>query len=85
MMTEEYVELDVREDLALKKEPFDKIMGTVKGLKENQAFILHTPFNPIPLHKLLGRKGYIYQAEKIERKHWKVIYRKEVKADDHIR
>ncbi|QGH35467.1 DUF2249 domain-containing protein [Gracilibacillus salitolerans] len=84
-MSEEYVELDVREDLALKKEPFDKIMGTIKDLKDNQAFILHAPFKPLPLHKLLNRKGFTYQAEKIERKHWKVIYRKEVKADDNLR
>lgn len=51
-MTEEtsYLEIDVREDLKLKKEPFDKIMGAVKQLKEGQNLILHTPFNPVPLY-----------------------------------
>jgi len=72
-----YIELDVREDLRLKKEPFDKIMGAVKSLKEGQTFILHAPFNPVPLHKVLKRKGFNYEAEKIERKHWKVIYKKD--------
>lgn len=74
---ENMVELDVREDLALKKEPFDKIMGTVKSLNDGEAFLLHAPFNPLPLHKILKRRGFTYQAEKVEKKHWKVIYTKE--------
>ncbi|SFD38288.1 Uncharacterized conserved protein [Lentibacillus persicus] len=74
---ENLVELDVREDLAMKKEPFDKIMGTVKGLKDGESFLLHAPFNPLPLHKILKRRGFTYEAEKIEKKHWKVIYTKE--------
>jgi uncharacterized protein (DUF2249 family) len=76
MDQQNYIELDVREDLRLKKEPFDKIMGAVRGLKDGQAFILHAPFNPVPLHKVLGRKGFIYDAQKIDKKHWKVIYTK---------
>lgn len=76
MGNESIVKLDVREDLKLKKEPFDKIMRVIKQMKEGQAFELHAPFNPIPLHKVLGRKGFEHEAEKIEKKHWKVIYRK---------
>jgi uncharacterized protein (DUF2249 family) len=76
MDQQNYIELDVREDLRLKKEPFDKIMGAVRGLKDGQAFILHAPFNPVPLHKVLGRKGFIYDAQKMDKKHWKVIYTK---------
>lgn len=70
------IELDVREDLRLKREPFDKIMGTVKQLKDGQAFVLHAPFNPVPLHKVLGRRGFEYKAEKVEKKHWRVVYTK---------
>ncbi|QUG42894.1 DUF2249 domain-containing protein [Psychrobacillus sp. INOP01] len=74
MNTQTIVELDVREDLLLKKEPFDKIMGAVKQLKPGQIFVLHAPFNPIPLHKLLGSKGFIYEVIKLEKKHWQVTY-----------
>ncbi|GGJ95432.1 hypothetical protein GCM10007063_17410 [Lentibacillus kapialis] len=73
---EKMVELDVREDLARKKEPFDKIMRTVKRLKDGESFILHAPFNPLPLHTILKRRGFSYEVEKIEKKHWKVIYTK---------
>lgn len=76
MENEHVVTLDVREDLKLKKEPFDKIMGVVKQLKEGQVFELHAPFNPLPLHKVMGGKGFEYEAEKIDKRHWKVIYRK---------
>ncbi|SDO09784.1 Uncharacterized conserved protein [Psychrobacillus sp. OK028] len=48
MDTQTIIELDVREDLLLKKEPFDKIMGAVKQLKKGQIFVLLAPFNPIP-------------------------------------
>ncbi|GGH75280.1 hypothetical protein GCM10010978_15000 [Compostibacillus humi] len=82
MENKDYVELDVREDLHLKKEPFDKIMATVKSLKEGQAFVLHAPFNPLPLHKVLGRRGFEHKAEKIEKKHWKVIYTKKEDSGD---
>lgn len=70
------VEIDVREDLALKKEPFDKIMGTVNEVKDGGSFILHAPFNPVPLHAVLKRKGFENEVKKIEKKHWKVTYTK---------
>lgn len=74
MDTQKIVELDVREDLLLKKEPFDKIMGAVKQLKPGQIFVLHAPFNPIPLHKLLSKKGFVYEVIKLEKKHWQTTY-----------
>lgn len=70
------IELDVREDLRLKKEPFDKIMGTVKKLKDGESFVLHAPFNPVPLHAILKRKGFEHETEKVEKKHFKVTYTK---------
>lgn len=73
---EDFIEIDVREDLRNKLEPFDKIMGTVKRLKEEQDLIIHAPFNPLPLHKVLGRRGFCHQVEKMGRRHYKVIYSK---------
>lgn len=70
------VVLDVREELSLKKEPFDKIMGVVKELKVGQTLELHAPFNTVPLHAVLKRRGFEHTSEKIERKHWKMLYTK---------
>ncbi len=70
-----YIELDVREDLRLNKEPFQKIMNAVKSLDHDQAFILHAPFKPFPLFKIMERRGFTYEAEKIGHKHWVVTFR----------
>jgi uncharacterized protein (DUF2249 family) len=71
-----YVELDVREDIKLKIEPFKKIMDAVNSLEDGQDFILHAPFKPIPLFRVLKAKGFDHEEEKIAPKHWKVTFRK---------
>jgi hypothetical protein len=69
------IELDVREDLKKKQEPFQKIMEAIKELKgENDIFILHAPFKPTPLFAILKAKGFTHEAEEIEKKHWKVTF-----------
>lgn len=74
-MEQKIIELDVREDLKNKLEPFQKIMEAVKELNNtNDVFILHAPFKPVPLFTVLKAKGFTYEAEEIEKKHWKVTF-----------
>ena len=68
------IELDVREDLKNKIEPFQKIMEAVKILNANDTFILHAPFNPVPLFAVLKAKGFTHESEEIESKHWKITF-----------
>lgn len=68
------VKLDVREDLKLKNDPFQKIMGAVNALKEGEVLELHAPFKPVPLLSVMGAKGYDHKVTKIESKHWKVHF-----------
>lgn len=75
-MENKIVELDVREDLKNKLEPFQKIMAAISGLESNDIFILHAPFKPVPLFGVLKAKGFEYEAEQIEKKHWKVTFTK---------
>lgn len=71
------VELDVREDIKNKLEPFQKIMEAVKTLQQpGDVFILHAPFKPTPLFTVLKAKGFTHEAEEIEKKHWKVTFTK---------
>lgn len=70
------VELDVREDLNKKLEPFQKIMNAVVDLQENDVFILHAPFRPVPLFAVLKAKGFTHEEEEIEKKQWKVTFTK---------
>ena len=68
------VELDVREDIKNKLEPFQKIMDAIKSLETGDSLILHAPFKPVPLFPILKKKGFDHVAEEIEKKHWKIIF-----------
>ncbi|MBE3553242.1 DUF2249 domain-containing protein [Kyrpidia tusciae] len=52
------VDLDVRDMLRAKQEPFERIMETVSGLEPGDVFQLHATFRPDPLIRVLGRQGY---------------------------
>ncbi|WP_042355315.1 DUF2249 domain-containing protein [Bacillus rubiinfantis] len=75
-MEQKIIELDVREDLKNKIEPFQKIMEAVKECKQNDIFILHAPFKPTPLFTVLKAKGFSHEEEQIEKKHWKITFTK---------
>ncbi len=70
------VELDVREDLANKQDPFHKIMNAVGDLKQGDVFILHASFKPTPLLNVLKGKGFEHEIEELDSKHFKVTFTK---------
>ncbi|RSD26548.1 DUF2249 domain-containing protein [Mesobacillus subterraneus] len=70
------VELDVREDINNKLEPFQKIMEAISNLQKNDVLILHAPFKPVPLYGVLKAKGFEHEAEKIEAKHYRITFTK---------
>ncbi len=75
-MDQKTIELDVREDINNKLEPFQKIMEAISGLEMNDVLILHAPFKPVPLYGVLKAKGFDYEVKKIEAKHYKIIFTK---------
>lgn len=75
-MENKIIELDVREDLKNKMEPFQKIMEAIKELEAGDIFILHAPFKPTPLLPILKAKGFEHEAEELEKKHWKITFTK---------
>ncbi|WP_017754604.1 DUF2249 domain-containing protein [Calidifontibacillus oryziterrae] len=68
------IELDVREDIAGKLDPFQKIMNAIGPLESGDILILHAPFKPTPLLGVLGSKGFSSEAEEIDEEHWKVTF-----------
>lgn len=68
------IEMDVREDIKNKQEPFQKIMAAIASLKENDIFLLHAPFEPIPLYGVLTAQGFEYKAEKVTDDYWKINF-----------
>lgn len=60
------VTLDVRPILSGGVDPFDEIMKTIKGMKEDETLLIINTFEPVPLLNILQKRGYIYQTERPE-------------------
>lgn len=50
--------LDVRPALARGEEPFPAIMGALRGLPPGRVMTVLAPFEPAPLRRLLGERGW---------------------------
>jgi uncharacterized protein (DUF2249 family) len=68
------IELDVRDQLRKKLEPFQLIMETVKTLRKEDTFVLHATFKPTPLLGLMRTKGFVNQVKHVGGDHWTVTF-----------
>ncbi len=76
------VDLDVREDLRRGEEPFSRIMGAVTALDPGQVLVLRAPFEPAPLYRVLGQRGFAHWTESRAADDWSVwIYPDRVGLD----
>jgi uncharacterized protein (DUF2249 family) len=76
-MNRKLVDLDVRDILRAKQEPFELIMKTVHSLGEGDILQLHTTFKPVPLLRVLGRQGFRHTVIQKEADHFVVQFYKE--------
>ncbi|MBI4532227.1 MAG: DUF2249 domain-containing protein [Candidatus Latescibacteria bacterium] len=60
------VVLDVRPIIAAGEEPFGQIMATVSALKKGEALHLINSFEPGPLYRVLGSRGFTHRTEEQE-------------------
>ncbi len=56
------VELDVREELRSGHEPFSIIMAAVDALAPDETLRLRATFEPAPLFRVLGKRGYEHHS-----------------------
>ena len=56
--------LDVREDIGRGGEPLQRILAAVDALGAGEALVLRVPFEPLPLYKVLGARGFGHRAER---------------------
>ena len=68
------VELDVRDDLRNGREPFSRIMATVGELAEDAVLHLRATFEPVPLFKALGKRGFLNEAVAHAADDWSVWF-----------
>jgi len=66
--------VDVREDLKQGREPFGKIMEAVASLTEGQSLLLYATFEPVPLFRVLEKKGFAHEARQVGTGDWEVRF-----------
>ncbi|MEW6583401.1 MAG: DUF2249 domain-containing protein [Actinomycetota bacterium] len=67
-------DLDVRPVLAAGQEPFSLIMEAVETLPDGAVLALRAPFEPKPLHRVLGAKGFAHSATELAEGDWETLY-----------
>lgn len=75
-------DLDVRPLLAAGTEPFAAIMEAVAALGQHEVLVLRAPFDPRPLHNVLGKRGFARSSREVAPGDWEIRYwRPEVLLD----
>ena len=74
------VELDVRDDLRHGREPFGRIMDAVAGLSGDDVLYLRATFEPVPLFKALGKRGFEHYALRQASDDWHVWFYRNARA-----
>lgn len=72
---------DVREDLRKGLEPFAKIMSAVAYSGADDVLELMATFEPTPLFKVMGLRGFKHHAEHTPDGDWKVLFYRESAQD----
>lgn len=73
--------VDVREDLRAGGEPFEKIMAAALQAQAGDVFMVRAIFEPQPLYKVLGSRGFEAWPERVAEDDWKVYFHKKVGGD----
>ena len=66
--------LDVRPVLAQGGEPYRLIMDAVESLAPGETLVLRSPFDPVPLHRVLAGLGFSRSTRELARDDWETDY-----------
>ena len=70
------VTIDVREDIRLGREPFERIMAAVAQLEPSDTLLLINSFEPLPLYRVMEQNGFAHWAERTADGTWKIYFRR---------
>lgn len=71
---ERVLDLDVRDDLRVGREPFSRIMAATRALPEGHALRLRAVFEPVPLYSVMARQGFSRWTEELAPDDWRVWF-----------
>lgn len=73
-MNSKTVTLNVCDDIRNGREPFSKIMATTAALRPDEQLLLIAPFEPVPLFRVLEKKGFRHTAQPNAAGDWEVLF-----------
>jgi uncharacterized protein (DUF2249 family) len=68
------VVVDVREDLRAGREPFSRIMAAIAELPDDAVLHLRAIFEPAPLFRVLGTRGFHHESKEWAPEDWSVWF-----------
>lgn len=68
--------LDVRPFHERGEEPFEAIMSAVESLAPDQDFLLVNSFEPVPLYRVLEKRGFTHRTTEISPDEWQIVFRR---------
>lgn len=68
------VEVDVRDDLRQRREPFQRILAAVGTLRADEVLHLRAIFEPVPLYRVLGKRGLSHATHAHAPDDWSVWF-----------
>ena len=67
-------ELDARPIFANGHEPLAAILSFVDGAPPSATLVIDAPFHPVPLRRLLARRGYRSDVQELAADHWRCTF-----------
>lgn len=68
--------LDVRPFHERGEEPFAAIMSAVESLQPDQEFLLINSFEPVPLYRVMDKRGFTHQTSELSPEEWHITFRR---------
>jgi hypothetical protein len=78
--TELEVYLDARPLLAQRQEPLSALMAAAARVAPGGLLVVDAPFDPVPLKRLLGGKGFSHETEQPAADHFRIRFRRAAAA-----
>ncbi len=69
--------LDVRTMIDAGQDPLATIMPLAATVADGAALVIDAPFDPAPLRRVLGRKGFSSYGESLNDEHWRIWFRRD--------
>jgi uncharacterized protein (DUF2249 family) len=71
---DQFLDLDVRDDLRSGREPFSRIMEARRALPEGGVLRLRAIFEPVPLYGVFRKQGFEHWTERLAEDDWRIWF-----------